>query len=90
MRKRSMGSNPIFSAMKIGRSLASFFRGWKMKMGFEWGENLLGKFPSRVNSGHPLFIGEGRTGENPIFSANKKGCREHPFFDGKKKKWDLI
>ena len=35
----------------------------KNKMGFEWGENLLSKFPARVNSGHPLFIGEGRTGE---------------------------
>ncbi len=25
------------------------------------------KFPFRVNSGHPLFIGYGRTGESPIF-----------------------
>jgi hypothetical protein len=37
--------------------------------GIEWGENRL-RFPERVNSGHPLFIGEGRTGaDSPMVRA---------------------
>ena len=48
-----------------------------MKMGFEWGENLLGKFPVRVNSGHPLFIGEGRTGENPVTPTKRNLTQTH-------------
>ena len=38
------------------------------------------KFSFRVNSGHPLFIGEGRTGENPIFSATIKDTVTVSFF----------
>ena len=30
------------------------------------------KFPFRVNSGHPLFLGYGRTGESPIFHTTIK------------------
>ena len=39
--------------------------------GFEWGENCL-QFPERVNSGHPLFIGEGRTGAKSLFLRHGK------------------
>ena len=32
---------------------------------------MLCKFPVRVNSGHPLFIGYGRTGEIPVGGTNE-------------------
>ena len=33
------------------------------------------KFPFRVNSGHPLFIGYGRTGESPILHTKSSEKR---------------
>lgn len=46
------------------------------------------KFPVRVNSGHPLFIGDGRTGESPILHTNKKDHVQWSFFIDKAI-WDL-
>lgn len=46
--------------------------------GFEWGENCL-QFSERVNSGHPLFIGEGRTGAKSLSSTANK---TRPSYDG--------
>ena len=44
----------------------------------------------RANSGHPLFVGEGRTGESPILHTKTSTERVLVFlFYKANKKWDL-
>ena len=65
-----VGSNPVTPTKEKGQFFDCLF---SCVTGFELRRKLQIAISRRVNSGHPLFIGYGRTGENPVTAITKNG-----------------